>query len=408
MPTNARPTDDRPTAARDLFAHRPGTRILVDAAIAAGTFAGTLSQLAHGGVVGPHPEVLTLDPAAVTLAAVAAVPLLLWRYSPLGVYVVTALATITLAGLGYGIDLVLGPTAALFLLAASRDRDAPWSWRTTALVVGSLVAFLTASGLARGGLPGIELLHTGLAGAGAWFAGDRTRLRREQLAELRARAVRAERDAERERLLAVAEERNRIARDLHDSAGHAISVIAVRAGAARLRHAQEPQRGVEALSAIEELARQTVGEIDQIVATLRQAPADSPNGATPHGLASVETLLTQCRAAGIPVTLDREGEPRPLGAMADQAAYRILQEALTNVARHGQGPARVTLRYHADELELAVGNPVDPVTEPRSGGGHGLVGMSERAALLGGSLEAGRADGQFRVRARIPYGGHRT
>jgi signal transduction histidine kinase len=219
--------------------------------------------------------------------------------------------------------------------------------------------------------------------------------------------VRAEREAERERLLAAAEERARIARDLHDSAGHAISVIAVRAGAARLRHHQDPDRSLAALEAIEELARQTAEEIDQLVGTLRES--GSANGAVeaPPGLASLDTLIAHQQAAGLKVTLDAAGVPRPLGAAADQAAYRILQEALTNAARHGAGSARIELAFGEVAVELAVTNPVPAGGGLRSGGGHGLIGMRERATLLGGSLDAERVNGLFRVRARVPYQGHR-
>jgi signal transduction histidine kinase len=220
--------------------------------------------------------------------------------------------------------------------------------------------------------------------------------------------VRAEREAERERLLAAATERARIARDLHDSAGHAISVIAVRAGAARLRHHQDPDRSLAALEAIEQLARQTAEEIDQLVGTLREGgPA---NGAVdaPPGLASLDTLLAHHQAAGLEVTLDTAGAPKPLGAAADQAAYRILQEALTNAARHGTGSARIELAFGDTAVELRVINPVPAGGSPRPGGGHGLVGMRERATLLGGDLDAERANGAFRIRARIPYGGRRA
>jgi signal transduction histidine kinase len=195
-------------------------------------------------------------------------------------------------------------------------------------------------------VPVTEPLHSALAWAIAWFAGERTRLRREHIAELNDRADRAEREAERERLLAGAEERARIARDLHDSAGHAINVIAVRAGAARLRHHQYPDRSLEALAAIEEVARQTAEEIDHMVGALHHGGA--PNGVEPPtGLASLDTLITHHRAAGLEVTLEASGVPRPLSATTDQAAYRILQEALTNAARHGAGRAQV---------ELAVGD----------------------------------------------------
>jgi signal transduction histidine kinase len=403
--------------ARRRLAARPSTAALLDVAIAAAALAGSLALLSHGGIGAfrPGPGTDTshlgsleeLDLLGVVLAACSTLPLIAWRRSPLGVFAVTAAAGVLLAGLGYRIDLLLGPTAALYLLAASRDQATPWTPRTTVTVVGLLLAYLVAAAAAQGTLPASELLHTGLAWAVAWFAGERTRLRREQIAELHDRAVRAEREAERERLLAAAQERARIARDLHDSAGHAISVIAVRAGAARLRHRQDPDRSLAALEAIEELARHTAEEIDQLVGTLREG--GSTNGAVdvPPSLGSLDTLIAHQQAAGLEVTVDTAGVPRPLGAAVDQAAYRILQEALTNAARHGAGSARIELAFGDMAVELTVTNPVPVDGPPRSGGGHGLIGMRERATLLGGSLDAERANGVFRLRARIPYGGHR-
>jgi signal transduction histidine kinase len=400
------------------FAARPSSGAPLDAAIAAAALAGSLALLAHGGIDGlragsgidaAHALALweRLDPIDVALAACSTVPLIAWRRFPLGVFVVTAAAGVLLAGLGYPVDLLLGPTVALYLLAASRKPELPWTRRTTATAVGLLVAYLGAAAVAQGTFPASELLHTGLAWAVAWFAGERTRLRREQVAELRDRALRAEGEAERERLLAAAEERARIARDLHDSAGHAISVIAVRAGAARLRHRQDPDRLLPALEAIEELARQTAAEIDQLVGKLRQGGPATGAVEAPPGLASLDSLIAHHRAAGLEVTLDTAGAPQPLGAAADQAAYRILQEALTNAARHGAGSAHIQLAFGDAAVELSVTNPVPAHGSPRSGGGHGLIGMRERAMLLGGDLDAKRANGAFHVCARIPYGGHR-
>jgi signal transduction histidine kinase len=392
--------------AHRLVAPRPRSGALFDVAVAVATLAGSLVLLSHAGVDPSLPGSGELDLLGVVLVACSTVPLLFWRRFPLGVFAVTAAAGVLLAGLGYPLDLMLGPAAALYLLAASREQETPWTRRTTATVVGLLVAYLGATAAAQGTFPGIQPFHNGLIWAVAWFAGERTRLRREQIAELKERALRAEREAERERLLAVAEERARIARDLHDAAGHAINVIAVRAGAARLRHHRDPDRSLVALEAIEEVARQTVEEIDHMVGTLREAgPA---NGAIepPTGLASLDTLIAHHAAAGLQVTFDASGTPRPLGAGADQAAYRILQEALTNAARHGAGFARIELDYGDAAIEVTVTNPVPANGSPRSSGGHGLIGMRERAMLLGGSLHAERANGAFRIRARIPYGGH--
>jgi signal transduction histidine kinase len=348
-----------------------------------------------------------LDPLGVVLAACSTLPLVAWRRWPLGVFAVTSAAGVLLAGLGYRLDLLPGPAAALYLLAASRDQQTPWTWRTTVTVVGLLLAYLGAAAAAQQTFPAGELSHTGLAWAVAWFAGERTRLRREQLAELNERAARAEREAERERLLAAAEERARIARDLHDSAGHAISVIAVRAGAARLQHRQDPDCSLPALEAIEALARQTAAEIDQLIGTLRESGSANGAVAAPRGLASLDTLIAHQQAAGLKITLDTAGAPRPLGAATDQAAYRILQEALTNAARHGAGSAHIRLAFGDTGVELYVTNPVPADGAPRSGGGHGLIGMRERATLLGGTLEADRANGAFRIRARMPYGAPR-
>jgi signal transduction histidine kinase len=191
---------------------------------------------------------------------------------------------------------------------------------------------------------------------------------------------------------------------MYAGAGYAISVIAVRAGAARLRHHQDPDRSRRALQAVEELARHTAEEIDQIVGTLREGG----DVEAPPGLASLDTLITHHTAAGLRVAIDTAGLPRPLGAAADQAAYRILQQALSNAARHGAGSARIDLAYEDAALELTISNPVRTDDAQRPGGGHGLIGMRERATLLGGNLDTERANGTFRVRARIPYGGHRA
>jgi signal transduction histidine kinase len=393
------------TAGRHL--PRPNSRALLDIGIAAAAFVGSVTLLSHGGFAPLRPEPKELGVVALVLTACSTVPLVAWRRFPRGVFVVTATASVLLAALEYRIDLLLGPTAAVCLLAASRERDRPWTARNSATVAGLFAAYLGAAAVAQGAFPGWELLHSGSAWALAWFAGERTRLRRERITELRERAERIEREAERERVLAAAEERARIARDLHDSVGHAMSVIAVRAGAARLRHEQDPDRSLPALTAIEELARQTAQEIDQIIGTLRATGSANGGVEDPAGLASIDTLIDRHRAAGLEVTVDSAGTPRPVGGAVDQAVYRILQEALTNATRHGSGRARIELAFEDDAILLTVTNPVSADGTPRTGGGHGLVGMRERVSLLGGSLDADRANGRYRVRARIPYGGPR-
>lgn len=395
------------TAAQRLLVtpRRPGA--LIDTAIAAATFGGTLLLLAQG-VGGSGAATRHLDFLGVVLAACATLPLLVWRRAPLAVFVLCTLASAALMGVGYAAGPPLGPTAALFLLAASRDATNPWTLRTT-LTVGALLAIhVSAYGLASGKFPLRVLVAAILLWTIAWFAGERTRLRRAQRAELEQRALRNERDAERDRRLAVAEERARIARDLHDSAGHAINVIGVQAGAARLLRRRDPARSEAALQTIEDVARETVGEIDRIVHTLRTAEVSDGRVEAPRGLPSLDALVADHRASGLAVTVTTDAQPRTLPSAVDQAAYRILQEALTNAARHGAGDAHVTLRLARSALQLTVTNPVRGVgngTPPT--GGHGLIGMRERATMLGGSFSAMQEGNAFRVCVEIPCGERR-
>jgi signal transduction histidine kinase len=375
---------------------------VVDVVIAAAALAGSLAQLSHGGIAGSQTGPGDLDWTGGVLAACSTLPLIAWRLAPRAVFLFTALAAILLAVLGYPLALALGPAAALYLLAVSRREADPWTRGDTGAATGLFLAYVGASALGDGDFPGGELLHTGLAWAVAWFAGDRMRLRHEYIIELAERAQRTERDAERERLLAIAEERARIARDLHDSAGHAINVIAVRAGTARMR--RDPERSQAALEAIEELARRTAGEIDQIVGALRDRSTSDAVDAPP-GLTSLDTLVARHAAAGLDVTVASEGRVRPLESAVDQAAYRILQEALTNAARHGTGGAWVELAFRERALELTIRNAAAREPSVQANGGHGLIGMRERATLLGGSLDVERANGSFSVRARLPYRG---
>ena len=237
-----------------------------------------------------------------------------------------------------------------------------------------------------------------------WVVGDRVRQRRERIAEFEQRALRAEREAEREQRLAVAEERTRIARDLHDSAGHAINVILVQAGAARLLSTRDPERAQAALETIEEVARETLGEIDQLVRVLRDdgRPDDVGRDSVepPLGLAALETLAERHSSAGLVVDVHTRGSRRPL--RLDQAAYRILQEALTNAARHGEGSAKVDIAFGTRVLELVV-EPGARGARPRR-----CRSRARRNARAGGPArrqpDVDASNGSFRVRARLPYG----
>jgi signal transduction histidine kinase len=373
-----------------------GRKFLLDGLIAVVVLAFSLAAIARGNF---DDDGQSLDALAVVLVTLTAVPLVARRVAPLPIFAIVTAATAALYELDYGLGPPVGFAVALYTVADERDEGRQGLRR--ALLAVSAVVLLVPHVVREGFAP--ELFLGAGVWAAAWFAGDRSRLRRERIAELEERARNAEREAERERRLAAAEERMRIARDLHDSAGHAISVILVQAGAARLLQERDPAGARAAIETVEEVARDTLGEIDQLVRALRE---DLPAGEVepPPGLAALDALAERSRASGLDVTVTVEGSRRPLSPAVDQAAYRILQEALTNAAWHGRGSAEVAIEFAPSSLEIAVTNPAGPVSSARDGGGQGIVGMRERAQLLGGTLEAGADNGSFRLRARLPYG----
>jgi signal transduction histidine kinase len=369
----------------------------IDVGIALVVFALTLILLAEGGISGDE-DARELDLAGVLLAAGASLPLVVRRRAPLLAFVLAAAASAVINALHYPAGPPIGPMVALFFLGLSPAPSRTGLRTTAATVFALFVVHVAAAGIGRDQFPIVPASLGAVVWGGAWVVGDRVRLRRERVAELEDRAHRAEREAERERQLAAAEERTRIARDLHDSAGHAINVILVQAGAARLLAEKDPARSRAALATIEAVARETLREIDQLVGALRE----QGESVEPKGLAALETLVQRHREAGLEVDVSVRGGRRPLGPAVDQAAYRILQESLTNALRHGDGGAEIALSYGDDALEIAVTNAAngDGPTET----GHGLVGMRERASLLGGSVSFESVDGVFGVRARLPYG----
>lgn len=384
------------------FMARPRAGRIFDAAMAlAAGASATATVLPHRGATGG----LGL---AIPLVALASLPLLAWRRAPVMVFLACLLGSALLMALGYPGGPPVGATIALFLVATSRDEARPWTRRLLGLVALVFTLHFAAFMLGHGGRPPLVDVGVGaLVWALALFAGDRTRLRRLERMQLEQRALQAERDAERERRLALAEERARIARDLHDSAAHAVNVIAVQAGAARLHLSGDPARSARALETIEEVARRTVAEIDQIVHGLREPAGSAGAVEPPPGLAALDDLLEQHRSAGLEVEVSRRGTARPLAPAVDLSAYRILQEALTNSARHGAGGAggvRVDVMFGPRALELDIVNPAAQALASRPNGGHGLVGMRERAATVGGEVQAERRNGSFRVHALLPYG----
>jgi signal transduction histidine kinase len=342
---------------------------------------------------GAHGASRHLDTLGGALAALACFPLLARRRSPLGVFVLTTAASATMNGLGYGLGPPFGPTFALFFVATD-ERTRSRIGKTAAVVLGMFAIHVGSTVIPKHAFPTSPILFGLLVWGGAWVIGD-------QLVHRRQRLVRAEQELQRERRIAVAEERTRIARDLHDSAAHAINVILVQAGAARLLQQESPAAARDALTTIEDVARDTIGEIEQLVRTLREdASNDEPE--PPTGLKALDTLIERSRTAGLAIHVDTTGAPRALPAAVDQAAYRILQESLTNAARHGDGSADVEIDYRDNELALGVTNPVSLGANGCPGTGHGVLGMQERAALLGGRLDVSRDDGCFNLRARLP------
>ena len=375
--------------------------VVRDAMVAAVAFTLTLALVAHGSG-----GARSLDALSVGLAVIACLPLLGHRRWPLGVFVVCTVASATLEGVGYELGPPFGPTVALFYLAA--DRRTPDRMRQVAATVVALGAIhVGVAAVTTSGFPTIPILGAIVVWGGAWIVGDQLRQRGQRLADLRERAQRSERETARERRLAVAEERNRIARDLHDSAAHAINVILVQAGGARLLQDRDPSAVSAALSTIEDVARETVAEIDRLIHGLRttdESEQTTEQVELPTGLASMPALVERHHAAGMTLDMQIAGCPRPLAPGLDQAAYRILQESLTNAARHGTGPVEVTIAYSQRQLELTIsngttGNGTGDARPP----GYGILGMRERTALLGGSLHASACDGRFQVTARLPY-----
>lgn len=243
-----------------------------------------------------------------------------------------------------------------------------------------------------------------LTALAAWLlvllgVGEAIRIRRERAAE-------TTRILEEEALRRGSEERLRIARELHDALGHHLSLINVQSGVALHLNEELPEPTRGSLMAIKEASKEALGELRSVLNILRQEDERAPRSPT-STLARVEDLVTQAGAAGLTVRTMTQGEVRPLPFGVDIAAFRIVQEALTNIARHA-GPANASVRLIYGERELTVeveddgrGSASTPV-----GSGKGIVGMRERATALGGSLEAGpRSGGGFRVRARLPLNG---
>jgi signal transduction histidine kinase len=249
-------------------------------------------------------------------------------------------------------------------------------------------------------------ISTALALTVAWLAGDNLRVRADRMAALRARADRLERERENRDRQAVADERLRIARELHDVVAHSMSVIAVQAGVANHVIDSRPELARTALATVETTARAALVEMRRLLGVLRRP--DEPEGSLSPapGLADVPGLIAQFAEAGLAVEVSMVGTAVQVPDGVDLSAYRIAQEGLTNVLRHGGPKAWLTIGHRPGWMRVAVADDGRPGRSDTPAGGHGLIGMRERVALFGGTLTAGpRADGGgFELVATLPYG----
>jgi signal transduction histidine kinase len=242
----------------------------------------------------------------------------------------------------------------------------------------------------------------------AWVAGYAVRVRSEQAEAAEVRATQAERDREAAARVAVAEERSRIARELHDIVAHAVSVMVLQVGAVRHKLPAALAEASDALKGVERTGRTALAEMRHLLAAMR--PDGDEAEFTPQpGLDGLDLLVDQIGRAGLPVRLHADGDPFPLPRAVDLSAYRIIQEGLTNALKHAQAShADVIVRYGSDELQIEIRD--DGRGAARTDGlGHGLVGVRERVKIYGGEMSAGTAtEGGFVLSTRLPINGDRT
>jgi signal transduction histidine kinase len=343
------------------------------------------------------------DALAYLLGAGMAALLLLRRRWPLGVLV----ASVGLLSLYFGFDYpgfsVAVPLAVPAYSAAVAGRGAP-----AAVMLGAFV--LVAGTVARldEGDSVADVLRTGLITDSALLAavlllGEAVRNRRAWAEEVRGRLRRAEQEQEREAERRVQQERLRIAREMHDVLAHTIAAINVQAGVADDVIDEAPEKARASLRDIRRQSRDAIAELGATIGVLREGATEAPREPAP-GLAQLGGLIEQAGAAGLRVEFTATGEKRPLPGAIDLTAYRIVQESLTNVIRHAHASvARVRVHFDSDALIVRVED--DGEGTGNGAAGHGLIGMRERVAAVGGTLQAGPVPGAgFRVHATLPTG----
>jgi signal transduction histidine kinase len=386
--------------------------VLVDIVVAFLVYAASAGEILAGGPTAPSGPGWIAARALAVGVACASLPFR--RRFPIAVLGIVTAAVAFVNGAagppdfqgGGGGLLVLAVPLAVYPVVLTSSR------RRAVLEVGAaVVAIEIGALLAPGGpdwgamLPGLALATVG------WLAAENARTRRAYIDGVVERAAEREREREERARRASTDERLRIARELHDVVAHAMSIIAVRSGVARMALQTRPQEASEALGIIEDTSHQALQELRSIVGVLRSAETDgTPAQREPApGLADLEQLVAQIGEAGVPVHLRVEGQPRRLPPGVDLSAYRITQEALTNIVRHAApATAQLTLCYLPAEITIEVTDNGRSSPEASTGGqstngsGHGLIGMRERVALYGGNLQAEPTPTGFHVLARIP------
>ena len=366
----------------------PGGDIALAAAIAVVQVAGT-------SLAGRHQvDRESFDVLAAFLLGAGPAALVVRRRFPVAVYAIAFASTLAYLSLGYPRGPIFFSLIVAFLtVVLAGHRVVGW----IGLAVG-YVAFLWAEVVFQDdSAPG----WAAMVGLGAWLlvlaaAGEGLRIRR-------VRAEEAARTREEEARRRAGEERLRIARELHDVLAHNISLINVQAGVALHLMDEQPDQARTALTAIKSASKDALGELRSVLDVLRQADEGVPRSPT-AGLGDLDRLVAGATAAGIDVRVVTVGDPRPLPPSVDLAAFRIVQEALTNVTRHaGQATATISLTYGDERLTVSVEDDGRGVNGAGPGSGNGSRGMRERATALGGELEAGpRPGGGFRVSASLP------
>ena len=348
---------------------------------------------------------------AVILALLTFLPLGVRRRFPLAVLITVGAASLLL-------ELVIGnpknPTqfglevlVAWLIVAYSASAHTDGSRYRAATAIGVLFASVWIAGSFALGASNGNTVPAILLAAVVWMIGRAVHRREAQVERLDHRARQLEREREEKVRALVAEERTRIARELHDVVAHSVSVMVVQAQAGP-RLLSDPHRTASTFEAIEASGREALVELRRLLGILRTEDKQLAVGPQP-GLASLDALVEQVRHAGLAVDLRIEGEQTPLSPGLDLSAYRIVQEALTNTLKHaGAARAEVVVRYGASEVELEILDDGSGAPTLVNGAGHGLIGMRERAALYGGRLDAGaRPEGGYTVHARLPLGAAR-